>query len=34
MPVIDRISEFANDITEWRRDFHQLHTANTLSRDF
>lgn len=23
MPVIDRISEFANDITEWRRDFHQ-----------
>lgn len=23
MPVVDRISEFANDITEWRRDFHQ-----------
>ena len=23
MPVIDRISEFANDITDWRRDFHQ-----------
>lgn len=23
MPVIDRISEFAEDITAWRRDFHQ-----------
>ena len=23
MPVIDRISEFADDITAWRRDFHQ-----------